>query len=158
MLSVFVLTELCGTARRRICICVEARARKYPSCRHVCIANEILMHFRAQKKLSCEVSMSETVDTDRDGNPLTYMDIIKIDDTVADDIDVRWKITKMISFIKEQLSERERQILVMRYGLGDTPPLTQRETAEKLGISRSYISRLEKNALQQIQNFLEGNT
>ena len=116
------------------------------------------MHFRAQKKLGCEVSMSETVDTDRDGNPLTYMDIIKIDDTVADDIDVRWKITKMISFIKEQLSERERQILVMRYGLGDTPPLTQRETAEKLGISRSYISRLDKNALQLIQNFLEGNT
>ena len=100
--------------------------------------------------------MSETVDTDRDGNPLTYSDIIKIDDTVADDIDERWKIARMIRFIKEQLTERERQIIVMRYGLGDTPPLTQREAAEKLGISRSYVSRIEKSVLEQLHRFLDG--
>ncbi len=124
--------------------------------RCVRIENEILMYFRTQKKLSCEVSISETVDTDRDGNPLTYMDIIKIDDTVADDIDERWKIDRMIRFIKEQLTERERQIIVMRYGLDDVPPLTQRETALKMGISRSYVSRIEKSVLEQMHRYLEG--
>ncbi|MGM9652146.1 MAG: RNA polymerase sporulation sigma factor SigK [Eubacteriales bacterium] len=121
-----------------------------------CIQNEILMYFRAQKKTMCEVSINETIDTDRDGNPLTYIDIIKIDDTIADDIDEKWKITQAIRFIKENLSERERRILVMRYGLGNAPPVTQREVAQALGISRSYVSRIEKNVLDRLSRFLEG--
>lgn len=112
------------------------------------------MYFRSQKKLQCEVSISETIDTDRDGNPLTYSDIIKIDDTIADDIDERWKIRRMIRFIKEQLTEREREIILMRYGLGNVPAVTQREVAQKLGISRSYVSRIEKNVLERMNQFL----
>ena len=121
-----------------------------------CIANEILMYFRAQKKLNCEVSINETIDTDREGNPLTYIDIIHVDDTIAEDIDERWKIRRMLMYIKEKLSERERQIIVMRYGLGENPPITQREVADLLGISRSYVSRIEKNVLEQMQNYLSG--
>lgn len=121
-----------------------------------CIQNEILMHFRAQKKTSCEVSINETIDTDRDGNPLTYIDIIRIDDTIADDIDERWQITRALTYIKDKLTDRERRIIVMRYGLDNTPPATQREVAEKLGISRSYVSRIEKNVLERIGRHLRG--
>ncbi len=114
------------------------------------------MYFRAQKKLNCEVSINETIDTDREGNPLTYIDIIHVDDTIAEDIDERWKIRRMLMYIKENLSDRERQIIVMRYGLGENPPITQREVAQSLGISRSYVSRIEKNVLDQMQTYLNG--
>lgn len=120
-----------------------------------CIQNEILMHFRAQKKTMCEVSINETIDTDRDGNPLTYIDIIRIDDTIADDIDEKWKIRRLIRFIKEELDERERRVIVMRYGLGNTPAVTQREVAAALGISRSYVSRIEKSVLERMSRYLE---
>ena len=121
-----------------------------------CIQNEILMHFRAQKKTSCEVSINETIDTDRDGNPLTYIDIIRIDDTIADDIDERWQIARVLAYVKDKLTDRERRIIVMRYGLDNTQPATQREVAEKLGISRSYVSRIEKNVLERIGRHLRG--
>ena len=114
------------------------------------------MYFRAQKKLNCEVSINETIDTDREGNPLTYIDIIHVDDTIAEDIDERWKIRRMLMYIKEKLSDRERQIIVMRYGLGENPPITQREVAQSVGISRSYVSRIEKNVLDQMQSYLNG--
>lgn len=119
-----------------------------------CIQNEILMYFRSQKKLSQEVSINETIDTDRDGNPLTYIDIIKCDDTIADDIDAKIKLTKAAEYIMKGLSEREREIITMRYGLGSAPAKTQREVAEKLGISRSYVSRIEKTALDKIREAL----
>lgn len=121
-----------------------------------CIQNEILMYFRAQKKLSAEVSINETIDTDRDGNPLTYIDVIRIDDTIADDIDERIQIARALTFIKEKLTDRERQIIVMRYGLDNTRPSAQREVAEKLGISRSYVSRIEKSVLERIRRYLTG--
>ncbi len=120
-----------------------------------CIQNEILMYFRSQKKLSGEVSMNETIDSDRDGNPLTYLDIIKVDDTIADDLDLKIKISKVIEYIKSELSDRERQIVILRYGLGSSAALTQREVAERLGISRSYVSRIEKNALEKLRARLE---
>jgi RNA polymerase sporulation-specific sigma factor len=118
-----------------------------------CLQNEILMYFRAQKKTSCEVSINETIDIDNDGNLLTYIDIISCEDTIADDLDVRVKSAKAMTIIKNELTEREKQIIVMRYGLGTKPAVTQREIAEILGISRSYVSRIEKSALDKI-NFL----
>lgn len=116
-----------------------------------CIQNEILMYFRSQKKLASEVSMNDTIDTDRDGNPLTYLDIIKTEDTIAEDIDLKIKITKAAEYIKTELSDREREIIILRYGLGTDAPITQREVATKLGISRSYVSRIEKNALEKLR-------
>lgn len=116
-----------------------------------CIQNEILMYFRAQRKTGSEVSMNETIDTDRDGNPLTYLDIMKTDDTIADDIDLKIKIARAVSYINSELTEREREIILLRYGLENESPLTQREVAEKLGISRSYVSRIEKTAIEKLR-------
>ena len=115
-----------------------------------CLQNEILMYFRAQKKLSSEVSINETIDIDKDGNPLTYIDIISCDDTIADDLDLKVKSAKAMRIIKNELTDRERQIIVMRYGLDGKPAVTQREIALLLNISRSYVSRIEKSALEKI--------
>ena len=120
-----------------------------------CIQNEILMHFRTQKKLSQEVSINETIDMDKDGNPLTYIDIIRVEDTIADDIDTKIKTDRAMEFIRTNLDRREKQIISMRYGLGKNAPITQREVAAKLGISRSYISRIEKSALAKISEYLK---
>lgn len=122
-----------------------------------CIQNEILMYFRNKKKTALEVSINGTIDTDRDGNELTYMDIIKCDDTIADDLDMKVKITEIYKYINSGLDNRERKIIIMRYGLNGMPPMTQKETAEKLNISRSYVSRLEKSILRKIECFLSGN-
>ncbi len=122
-----------------------------------CIQNEILMHFRSQKKLNCEISMNETIDTDRDGNPLTYGDIICTEDNIADDIDTRMKWQRARDYITMRLGERERKIIVMRYGLSGKPALTQREVAQSLGISRSYVSRIEKSVLSELRDYISGN-
>ena len=119
-----------------------------------CIQNEILMLFRSQKKLGCEVSLNDTIDVDKDGNPLTYIDIICTEDTIADDVDKKIKIHKALEYIRDKLDDREKQIIIMRYGLGDTQAYTQREVAEKLGISRSYVSRIEKSILEKINKYL----
>lgn len=119
-----------------------------------CIQNEILMHFRAQRKLQNEVSISEAIDTDRDGNPLTYEDIIASDENMAEELDRRMLAGRALAFANSILSERERQIVFLRYGIGRNTPLTQKETAERLGISRSYVSRLEKAALEKLKNAL----
>ncbi len=121
-----------------------------------CIQNEILMFFRSKKKTAMEVSINGTIDTDRDGNSLTYMDIIKCDDTIADDLDIKIKISEVFKYINTRLSGRERKIIILRYGLNGSSPLTQRETAERLGISRSYVSRIEKSILEKIAAFLNG--
>ncbi|MBQ8146637.1 MAG: RNA polymerase sporulation sigma factor SigK [Clostridia bacterium] len=119
-----------------------------------CIQNEILMLFRSQKKYGCEVSLNDTIDVDKDGNPLTYLDIICVEDTIAEDLDKKIQINKALSYIKNNLDEREKQILVMRYGLGNTQAYTQREVAKILGISRSYVSRIEKSSLEKINKYL----
>ena len=111
-----------------------------------CIENEILMHLRSRKKNASDVSMSEPIDTDREGNTLTLMDVIACEDTVIDDLDTAMKIERLRVFLKE-LEERERVILRLRYGLNGSEPLTQREVAARLKISRSYVSRIEKKAL-----------
>lgn len=119
-----------------------------------CIQNEILMLFRSQKKLGCEVSLNDTIDIDKDGNPLTYLDIISVEDTIVEDIDKKIQINKALNFIRDNMDEREKQILILRYGLGNTKSYTQREVAQKLGISRSYVSRIEKSALEKINIYL----
>ena len=121
-----------------------------------CIQNEILMFFRSQKKLACEVSINETIDMDRDGNPLTYLDIISCEDTIAEDLDTKMNIEHARRLLVNALDEREREILVLRYGLDGRAPLAQREVAKRLGISRSYVSRIEKKALSKMKAGFEG--
>ena len=116
-----------------------------------CIQNEILMHFRSQKKLAGEVSINDTIDVDRDGNPLTYIDVICSDEDIAEEVDRKLLTVRMLRLIDVSLGARERQIVMMRYGLGGIPPMTQREIAQRLNISRSYVSRLEKSALQKLK-------
>lgn len=119
-----------------------------------CLQNEILMHFRAQKKLACESSIDDTIEIDKDGNPLTYIDIISVDDNIIEQIDLKSK-KEMIEFAVEKLlDKREKSIIRLRYGLNNTKPITQREVATKLGISRSYVSRIEKSALEKIHSYL----
>ena len=115
------------------------------------IANEIFMYFRSKKKEGAEVSLNDTIDVDRDGNPLTYMDVISVDDTIAEELDIKISGEAAMKIIHNYLSEREKEIIYLRYGLCGTEPLTQRELAEKLGISRSYVSRIEKSALEKIR-------
>ena len=119
-----------------------------------CIQNEILMHFRAQKKLTNEVSLNEAINTDRDGNPLTYEDIISSDENMAEELDRRLLAERALSYVNSILSARERQIIFLRYGIGTNKPHTQKETSTRLGISRSYVSRLEKAALEKLKNAL----
>lgn len=112
-----------------------------------CIENEILMYFRNKKKTEKDVSFSEPIETDSEGNPLTLMDVISQDDTIIEDIDLKMKTEYLKKFISEIEDEREKKIVIMRYGLNSKKPLTQREVAKKLDISRSYVSRLEKKIL-----------
>lgn len=117
-----------------------------------CIENEILMYFRNIKKTSNDVSFSEPIDMDSEGNPLTLMDIIYIDDTIIDDIDTKDKIKSVIDFIRNIEDERDKTIIIKRYGLDGNKPKTQREVAKELNISRSYVSRIEKRILESIRN------
>ena len=119
-----------------------------------CIQNEILMYFRAEKKGTNEVSMNETIDVDKDGNPLTYLDIMSTDDTMADEIEMSAYRKRVTELVRSALTKREREIIVLRYGLDGYEPRTQREVATHLGISRSYVSRIEKAALEKLkENF-----
>ncbi len=116
-----------------------------------CIQNEILMFFRSQKRCAMEVSLNDTIDVDRDGNPLTYLDIISSPEHIAEDIDMNMHIERIRRLVDTVLDERERKIIVLRYGLCGYKPQTQREVARYLGISRSYVSRIEKRALQLLR-------
>ena len=120
-----------------------------------CIENEVLMHFRNKKKSAQDVYISDPIDTDKDGNSLTLGDIMSEEDNIIDCIDLHIKSEQLYDFIACCLDERERQIIVMRYGLGGTRPLTQREVAKKLEISRSYVSRIEKKAIGTLRTRFE---
>ena len=121
------------------------------------IANEILMFFRSKKKSDYEVSINETIDIDKDGNPLTYLDIISIDDTMAESIELEGHIQRVRRLTEKVLTEREKEIIVLRYGLMGYLPKTQREVAAYLGISRSYVSRIEKKALEKLKDAFGNN-
>ncbi len=120
-----------------------------------CVTNELLMYYRSQKKLTREVSLSETIDIDKDGDPLTWGDVIAVEDTIADDIFLRLRSERAAALIR-QLEPRARKIMILRYGLNGDKPLTQRETAERLGISRSYVSRIEGAALKRLSEGFDG--
>ncbi len=122
-----------------------------------CVENEILMHFRTLKKSAGDIYFDEPIDTDKDGNQLTLMDIISEDIEIIDKIDISIKSGQLYSFLPKCLDEREREIITLRYGLYGETPLTQREIAKKFGISRSYVSRIEKKALEKLKECFENN-
>jgi RNA polymerase sporulation-specific sigma factor len=116
-----------------------------------CIENEILMYFRAQKRQQNEVSLSDSIDSDKEGNALQLMDVVGVDDTMLEDLHDRESAQLLHRLVKEKLTVREAEIIRLRYGLGGTVPLTQREVATLFGISRSYVSRIEKKALEKLK-------
>ena len=117
-----------------------------------CIENEILMHFRARKKSSREISLYEPIGTDREGNEIQLFDIIETDEDDAHrKAELKDDIRMLYQKVESELSARERLVLKMRYGLYNEEEYTQREIAEQLGISRSYVSRIEKSAIEKLR-------
>ena len=120
-----------------------------------CIENELLMHFRSRKKTALDVSFDEPIETDGEGNPLTLIDIIAQEDTVLEDICRQNNLKKLVRFVNEIEDPREKEIVILRYGLKGQPPKTQNEIAKQYGISRSYVSRIETKALKQLRRRFE---
>lgn len=120
-----------------------------------CIENEILMYFRNLKKTSQDISLNDTIDTDKDGNSLSLFDILATEDNIIDDINKKLNLKKIYDYIDSELDEREKQVIYMRYGLSGQKPVTQREVAKTLGVSRSYISRIETKALKTLRRKYE---
>ena len=117
-----------------------------------CIDNEILMHLRSKKKASKEISLYEPIGTDREGNEIKLYDIIETDDVdVPEKIHLKENIQKLYEKVENELSAREKLVLKMRYGLYNGEEYTQREIARQIGISRSYVSRIEKSAIQKLR-------
>lgn len=117
-----------------------------------CIENEILMYFRSLKKQGNDVMLSDAIETDKDGNPLTIEEIISDESDLAEDLEKKTYWQKTAEYIKNMEDEREKEIIILRYGLNNKKPLTQREVAQRLNISRSYVSRIEKKILNDIKN------
>lgn len=120
-----------------------------------CIENEILMHFRNVKKSASDVYINEPIDNDGDGNTITLMDVFSDEESMIDNIDLKLKAEQLNQYVERNLDERERMIIKLRYGLNGYQPYTQREIAAKLKISRSYVSRLEKKALEGLKKEFE---
>ena len=120
-----------------------------------CIENEILMYFRSQRKSAGELSLSDALDVDGEGNGLFVMDVLAQEDDMAERIGSRELCRSLRTLIGSSLDEREAQIIRLRYGLDGREPMTQWETARECGISRSYVSRLEKRALEKLRRALE---
>ncbi len=133
----------------------ESKGIKLGTYASKCIDNEILMHFRNMKKSSQDVSISEPIDSDSEGNPLTLIDIICVEDNVIDSVDDRIMEEKLYRFIEEISDEREKLIIILRYGLYGCIPLTQKQIAKKLDISRSYVSRIEKRVINDLREKFE---
>lgn len=116
-----------------------------------CIENEILMYLRKTRRLSGEVSLNDALDQEDEGNALSLMDVIRVEDTMLEDLDTRDACQKVRGAVERCLTERERLVVLRRYGLDGAPPQTQREVAAQCGISRSYVSRIEKKALEKLR-------
>ncbi len=119
-----------------------------------CVENEILMYFRGQRKSATDVSLSDYIETGKDGTALSLMDVICSDDDLFEQLSDKEIYAKLYEKIDECLDERERRIILLRYGIGNRKALTQREIAAMCGISRSYVSRIEKKALQKLEKAL----
>lgn len=122
-----------------------------------CIDNEILMFFRNRKKSALDISFDEPIEQDSEGNPLTLMDIIALDDTIIDDIELKNNVKRLYKYINEIEDPREKNIILLRYGLNGRKPLTQNEIAGLYGISRSYVSRIETKTLKKLRKRFEAN-
>ena len=120
-----------------------------------CIENEILMHFRSAKKSASDVYINEPVETDKDGNSLTLMDLIDDGVDINDQVELMIRSKQLYRFLETCLDSRELDIIIYRYGLYGGNPHTQNETAEKLGISRSYVSRIEKKAVGKLKKMYD---
>ncbi len=120
-----------------------------------CVENEILMYFRSQKKSAQDVSLSEYIETGADGAPLELMDVVASPDDLVETISTRQDIRRLVKAIETVLTPQERQVVTLRYGLGTGQAHRQREVAAVTGLSRSYISRIEKRALEKLRKALE---
>ena len=120
-----------------------------------CVENEILMHFRAQKKSAQDVSLSDYIETGTDGAALSLMDVVAEDCDLLEQVAGREQIVHLRRLLEECLTEQERQVIDLRYGLNGAPPCRQREVAQLTGISRSYVSRIEKKALEKLRRAME---
>lgn len=120
-----------------------------------CVENEILMYFRSQKKSSQDVSLSDYIDTGTDGTALSLMDVVCDEEDLMETVSRREEIRKMTKAMDQCLTDQERQVIQLRYGLGGIPAKRQREVAAITGISRSYVSRIEKRALEKLKSALE---
>ena len=109
------------------------------------------MHFRSQKKSAQDVSLSDDIDTGRDSSALSLMDVLCDDTDLLEDLSCQEQYAQMYRYLNECLTPRERRVLTLRYGIGGKAPLPQREVATALGISRSYVSRIEKRALEKLR-------
>lgn len=119
-----------------------------------CIDNELLMMLRMNKKQSKEVYLYEPIGADREGNEINLLDIIEsTDKDIVDDIELKENVGKLYDCVNSILNDREKEIICMRYGLGNSREVTQREIANKLGISRSYVSRIEKKAIRKLSEY-----
>lgn len=127
------------------------KSSKFSTYAAKCVDNEILMHFRNLKKSACEVSIDEPIESDKNGNSVSLMDIVTDDSSLTDTVDLKLKCELLYKSIEKVLSEREKTIITLRYGLNKGRPLTQREVADLLRISRSYVSRIEKKALGKLR-------
>ena len=120
-----------------------------------CVENEILMYFRGQKKSAQDVSLSDYIETGTDGAALSLMDVVSEDGDLLEQVSSRESAEQLHRAIRSCLTEQEREVVVLRYGLNGKPPKRQREVAIITGISRSYVSRIEKRALQKLRKELE---
>ena len=120
-----------------------------------CVENEILMHFRSQKKSSQDVSLSDYIETGSDGAALSLMDVVAEEEDLLETVSNRERILQVREAVGQRLDDREKQVIALRYGLGGNDPQRQREVAKILGISRSYVSRIEKRALEKLQQALQ---
>ena len=120
-----------------------------------CIENEILMYFRSQKKSAQDVSLSDYIETGNDGTALSLMDVVSQDEDVMETVSNKELAGQVCQAVKSCLTEQERQVITLRYGLQGQEPMRQREVAERVGISRSYVSRIEKKALEKLKKAIE---
>ncbi len=120
-----------------------------------CVENEILMYFRAQRKSSQNVSLSDFIETGSDGAALSLMDVVSDDEDLLERVSTREDTKKLLVAVDTQLTPQEKQVILLRYGLGGNPPQRQRQVAQTIGVSRSYVSRIEKRALEKLRQALE---